>query len=160
MPEETRTEGIGDAPESRERETETREQEKRATEWKPAPLLPQPNPREGLEFRYVRASTRGEADNINVSQALREGWEPVLASDYPELQVVSDRGSQYPDNVLIGGLLLCSRPTEIGKQIQEHANKEVRDQMEAVDHNYFREQDPRMPMLRPERNTLITFGDN
>ncbi len=160
MPEETRTEGIGDTPESRERETETREQEKRATEWKPAPLLPQPNPREGLEFRYVRASTRGEADNINVSQALREGWEPVLASDYPELQVVSDRGSQYPDNVLIGGLLLCSRPTEIGKQIQEHANKEVRDQMEAVDHNYFREQDPRMPMLRPERNTRITFGDN
>ena len=161
MPEETRNEGIGAvAPESRDRETETREQEKRDTIWKPAPLLPQPNPREGLDFRYVRASARGEADNINVSQALREGWEPILATDYPELQVVSDRGSQYPDNVLVGGLLLCSRPTEIGDQVREYAEKEAQGQMDAVDHNYFREQDPRMPMLRPERKTRITFGDN
>ena len=103
---------------------------------------------------------RGEADNINVSQALRDGWEPVLSTDYPELQVVSDRGSQYPDNVLVGGLLLCARPTEIGDQVRRHAEKEAQGQMDAVDHNYFREQDPRMPMLRPERKTRITFGDN
>lgn len=161
MPEETRNEGIGtEVSASRDRETETREQEKRATPWKPAPLLPEPNPREGLEHRWVRASTRGEADNINVSQALRDGWEPVLASDYPELQVVSDRGSQYPENVLVGGLLLCSRPAEIGDQVRKHAEREAQGQMDAVDHNYFREQDPRMPMLRPERNTRITFGDN
>ena len=161
MPEETRNGGIGtEVLESRDRGTETREQEKRDTIWKPAPLLPQPNPREGLDFRYVRASARGEADNINVSQALRDGWEPVLASDYPELQVVSDRGSQYPENVLIGGLLLCARSAEVGKQVREHADREAQGQMDAVDHNYFREQDPRMPMLRPERNTRITFGDN
>tara|TARA_Y100001949_G_scaffold174434_1_gene181886 strand:- start:17 stop:502 length:486 start_codon:yes stop_codon:yes gene_type:complete len=161
MPDETRNEGIViDAPASRDRGTETREQEMRDTPWKPAPLLPQPNPREGLEFRWVRASTRGEADNINVSQALREGWVPILSTDYPELQVVSDRGSQYPDNVLVGGLLLCARPTEIGDQVRRHAEKEAQGQMDAVDHNYFREQDPRMPMLRPERNTRITFGDN
>tara|TARA_R100001594_G_scaffold105334_1_gene139917 strand:+ start:690 stop:1004 length:315 start_codon:yes stop_codon:yes gene_type:complete len=103
---------------------------------------------------------RGEADNINVSQAMREGWEPVLASDYPELMVISDRDSQYPDNVLIGGLLLCSRPSEIGKQIELHAMKEIDDQMEAVDRNYFREQDARMPMLQPERRSRISFGDD
>jgi len=103
---------------------------------------------------------RGEADNINVSQALREGWEPVLSTDYPELMIVSDRGSQYPDNVLIGGLLLCSRPSEIGMQIQEHANNEVAEQMDAVDRNYFREQDSRMPMLQPERRSRISFGDD
>ena len=146
--------------ESRSRETETREQEKRETPWKPAPLTPHPNPREGMEFRYVRASFRGEADNINVSQALREGWEPVLASDYPELMIVSDRDSQYPDNVLVGGLLLCSRAKGIGDQVREHAHQEVMGQMEAVDNNYFREQDSRMPMLKPERSTRITFGDD
>jgi len=145
---------------SRDRKIETREQEKRETPWKQAPLIPYPDPREGLEHRYVRASIRGEEDNINVSQALRDGWVPVLASDYPELQIISDRNSQYPDNVLIGGLLLCARPSAIGEQVRDYANKESQAQMEAVDRNYFREQDPRMPMLRPERNTRITFGDD
>jgi hypothetical protein len=145
---------------SRLRETETREKEKRETPWKPAPLLPSPDPREGLDFRYVRVSMRGEADNVNASQAFREGWEPVLSADYPELKVMSDRDSGYPDNVVVGGLLLCARPSEIGEQIQEHAQRESAAQMEAVDRNYFREQDPRMPMLKPERSSKITFGDN
>jgi hypothetical protein len=144
------------------RDLEDRDSEQRDTSssWKPAPLLPEPNPRDGLEHRYVRASMRGDADNINVSQALRDGWVPVLTSEYPELMVVSDRGSQYPDNVLIGGLLLCSRPTEIGDKFRELSRKESEGQMEALDRNYFREQDPRMPMLRPERKTRITFGDS
>lgn len=169
MADQSRTDGIDDldleVPEdieepTRNREIETRETNQRETPWKPAPLLPQPNPREGLDHRYVRASLRGEADNINVSQALREGWIPILSTDYPELQIISDRGSQYPDNVLIGGLLLMARPTEIGDQARAHASNEVMGQMEAVDRNYFREQDPRMPMLRPERSTRITFGDD
>ena len=146
--------------ETRDRGTETRDKEKRPTPWKPAPLLPTPNPREGLDHRYVRVSMRGEADNVNASQAFREGWEPVLSADYPELKVISDRGSQYPDNVVVGGLLLCSRPSEIGKEIADYARQEVMDQMEAVDRNYFREQDARMPMLHPERKTRITFGDS
>ena len=146
--------------ESRERETQTRDSDKREAPWKPAPMLPNPNPREGLDFRYVRVSMRGEADNINASQAFREGWEPVVSTDYPELQIVSDRGSQYPDNVVVGGLLLCSRPTETGVQERAHADREVAEQMDAVDRNYFREQDSRMPLLKPERSSRITFGDN
>jgi hypothetical protein len=141
------------------RDMETRETEQREESWKPAPLLPQPSPKEGIDFRYVRASMRGEADNINVSQALRDGWEPVLSSDYPELKIISDRGSQYPDNVLIGGLLLCSRPKEIGKKFAELATRESEQQMEGLERNYFREQDPRMPMIS-ERKSRITFGDN
>lgn len=153
---ESRKEGLS----SRLRETETRDTEKRETPWKPAPLLPSPNPREGLDFRYVRVSMRGEADNVNASQAFRDGWEPVVSADYPELKVISDRGSDYPDNVVVGGLLLCARPKEIGEKIAAHRNNEVMGQMEAVDRNYFREQDPRMPMLQPERKSRITFGDN
>jgi hypothetical protein len=148
------------AEERAPRTNETRESEVRKQEWKPSPLLPQPNPREGIDFRYVRASSRGESDNINVSQALRDGWEPVLSSDYPELMVVSDRGSQYPDNVVIGGLLLCSRAKEIGTQFADLANQEMQGQLEALDRNYFREQDPRMPLSKSERMTRVTFGDN
>tara|TARA_R110000751_G_scaffold186369_1_gene292801 strand:+ start:231 stop:677 length:447 start_codon:yes stop_codon:yes gene_type:complete len=141
------------------RDMETRETEKRSEPWKPAPLLPQPNPREGLDFRYVRASMRGNMDNINVSQALRDGWEPVVSSDYPELKVISDRGSQFPENVLIGGLLLCARPTEIGDEAKRLANEEVEEQVKGVDRSYFREQDSRMPMMS-EKNSRVTFGDN
>ena len=142
------------------RDTETRDSEVRETPWKPAPLLPEPDPRPGLDHRWARASSRGVADNINVSQAFRDGWEPVLASDYPELQIISDRDSQYPDNVLVGGLLLCARPTEIGEQFRELAERESHGQMEALDKNYFREQDPRMPLTKSERKTRVTFGDN
>jgi hypothetical protein len=142
------------------RELESREQEKRTKEWEIASILPQPSPREGLDHRYARASSRGTDDNINISQALREGWEPVLASDYPELQVMSDRGSQYPDNVLIGGLLLMARPKEIGDQFRERSKRESETQIEALDQNFFREQDPRMPLMKPNRKTRVEFGEN
>ncbi|MAH49764.1 hypothetical protein CMI37_28325 [Candidatus Pacearchaeota archaeon] len=146
--------------ETRNRELESRESEQRETPWKPAPMLPSPDPRDGLEFRYVRAGYRGEVDNINVSQALRDGWEPVRSEDYPELQITSDRNSQYPDNVLIGNLLLCSRPAELGDKIRKHGDREAQEQMDAVDRNYFREQDPSMPLLKPQRTSRITFGDD
>ena len=154
------TESRKEGSSSETRESTTRDTEKRKTPWKPAPLLPDPDPREGLDFRYVRVSMRGEADNVNASQAFREGWEPVVSAEYPELKVMSDRGSDYPDNVVVGGLLLCARPSEIGIEIDEHRQTEVNSQMEAVDRNYFREQDPRMPMLQSERNSRISFGDN
>lgn len=146
--------------ESRDRETDSREKEKRETPWKPASLMPTPHPREGFDFRYVRISMRGETDNVNVSQAFRDGWEPVVASQFPELKVVSDHESPFPDSIVVGGLLLCQRPSEVGVRVKEYAEKEVQQQMEAVDRNYFREQDSRMPLLRPERNTRITFGDD
>lgn len=154
------TESRKEGSSSKTRESTTRDAVKRKTPWKPAPLLPDPDPREGLDFRYVRVSMRGEADNVNASQAFREGWEPVVSAEYPELKVMSDRGSDYPDNVVVGGLLLCARPSEIGIEIDEHRQTEVNSQMEAVDRNYFREQDPRMPMLQSERKSRISFGDN
>ena len=143
-----------------ERDLESRDSEKRDEPWVPARQLPDPNPRPGLDHRYVRASMRGVADNINVSQAMRDGWVPVKAAEYPELKVVSDRGSQFPDCVEIGGLLLMARPSEIGEKIQEHAQAEVEEQMKGLDRNYFREEDPRMPMLDSERRTKVTFGDS
>jgi hypothetical protein len=36
--------------------------------------------------------------------------------------------------------------------------KRATDQMNTVDNNYLRENDPRMPLARPERKTRTTFG--
>ena len=100
----------------------------------------------------------GQADNTNVSAKFREGWEPVKASDHPELQVMSDIDSRYEGNVEVGGLLLCKNSKENIEARQEYL-QEINDrQMESVDNGYLRENDARMPLLKPERSTKVSFG--
>tara|TARA_Y100000361_G_C11111508_1_gene317859 strand:- start:198 stop:476 length:279 start_codon:yes stop_codon:yes gene_type:complete len=88
----------------------------------------------------------------------REGWEPVKAEDHPELMLESDVGSKYNGNIEVGGLLLCKAPEGKMKSRSEHFQKMADNQMQSVDNNYLRENDPRMPLLEPERSTRTTFG--
>jgi hypothetical protein len=82
----------------------------------------------------------------------------VKAKDYPELRVISDHGSRFPDNIEVGGLLLCAAPTDLVKDRVAHQNEVAQSQMQAVDRNFMRENDPRMPVLRPERSSRTSFG--
>ena len=67
------------------RETESRVKMERPKQWLPPELLPTPNPEDGYNFRWIRVSTLGTSDPMNVSSKLREGWEPVKASEHPEI---------------------------------------------------------------------------
>jgi len=101
----------------------------------------------------------GAADNMNVSRRFREGYEPVKASEFPELKLMTDLDSRFKDNIEVGGLLLCRAPTELVESRVQGQLNETRAQMEAVDNNYLRGSDPRMPVLQPERSTRQTsFG--
>lgn len=141
------------------RASEAREVEQRPTDsWKPASVLPTPDPQDGWVFRWIRTSTLGNADNTNVSQKFREGWIPVRSEDHVELQVMSDIGSRFEGNIEVGGLLLCKAPADIMNQRQEYFERMASTQMESVDNNFLRENDPRMPVLNPERSTRTTFG--
>ena len=141
------------------RTEETRDKTARKRTWERPSALPTPEPRDGIMYRWIRTSTLGDTDNRNVSMRFREGYTPVKASDYPELRVISDRDSQFPDNIEIGGLLLCSIPAEIVEDRSAQMAEKARQQMDSVDRNYLRENDPRMPMLRPERESRTTnFG--
>jgi hypothetical protein len=140
------------------RDNETREDEKREIVWRPSSLLPIPLPQPGYVFRWIRTATFGVADNKNVSARIREGWEPVKAVDHPELQIMSDRDSRFPDCVEVGGLLLCKNAIENVTARRNYYEKRATDQMSTVDNNYLRENDPRMPLLKPERKTRTTFG--
>lgn len=140
------------------RDTESREATTRQKSWAPPNLLPDPAPQDGYKFRWVRTSTLGNADPTNVSAKLREGWEPVRAADHPELQLMSDPNSRFKDGVEVGGLLLCKIPDEIVRQRTAYYEDMAARQMESVDNNYLRENDPRMPLLRPERATRVSFG--
>tara|TARA_X000001388_G_scaffold11475_1_gene6970 strand:+ start:933 stop:1370 length:438 start_codon:yes stop_codon:yes gene_type:complete len=140
-----------------QRDTETREMEFRTKTWERPTLLPMPNPRPGIEHRYIRTATLGQSDNPNVSSRFREGWTPILAKDYPELNhVMSDIDSRWKDNIEIGGLLLCSIATEKLKARREAHKEMANRQMESVDNSFLRNNDPRMPILKPERSTRTT----
>ena len=140
------------------RENQSREQEMRPTDtWRPASSLPVPNKREGLEHRWIRTSMLGQADNTNVSQKMREGWVPVKAIEYPEIDYLPDVGSRYPDNIEYGGLLLCAIPSEQLDQRNKYYSEMAVNQMTAVDNSYLSDQDPRMSKFQ-ENSSRTTFG--
>jgi len=139
------------------RELETREQTARKRNWIRPDTLPTPNPEAGYDFHWVRISTRGEVDAMNVSLKLREGWEPVKAVDHPEIFVAGVENDRFKDNVVIGGLMLCKTPSEMVQDRNEFFQDQAASQMRSVDHNLMRENDPRMPLFN-ERSTKVTFG--
>lgn len=139
------------------RDLETREKTARKRAWVRPETLPSPTPQEGYQYRWVRVSTRGEVDAMNVSIKLREGWEPVKASDHPEIFVSNVENERFKDNILIGGLLLCKAPVEMIEDRNEFYLNEAASQVRSVDNHLMRENDPRMPLFA-ERKTKVTFG--
>jgi len=142
------------------RQTETRQADERKRTWQRPELLPTPDAEDGYVFRWVRTSIAGTSDTKNVSSKFREGWEPVRAGDYPELKIVSDLDSRFPDNIEVGGLILCKCPAELMEQRRHAQQMQAEGQMQAVDNSYLRQSDPRMPMLKPERSTRVTSSES
>ena len=140
------------------RTTETREESKRKVSWTRPSMLPSPEPKNGIEYRWIRTSTLGNSDNTNVSSRFREGWTPVRKDDHPNLQVVSDIDSRFTDNIEVGGLLLCQNDAENVQARRDAQQRQAEGQMDAVDNSYLRNSDPRMPVLNPERSTRSSFG--
>jgi hypothetical protein len=139
------------------RDLETRATAARPTKWAPAQLLPDPTPEAGYAYRWIRVSTMNADDPRNISSKLREGWEPVKASDHPEIQLFGETNGRFPDSICVGGLLLCKTPAEFIEQRAAHFGQQAESQMQSVDNSYMRESDPRMPLFK-ERSTKVTFG--
>jgi len=53
--------------------------------------------------------------------------------------------------------MLCKMPKEMMDQRREHFAKIANNQMDAVDNNLMRENDPRMPIFN-DRKSNVTFG--
>ena len=140
-----------------DRELETRERTTRKKAWQRPETLPSPNPEPGNTYRWIRTSTHGQVDATNVSSKLREGWEPVKATDHPEITLVTIENEKFKDNVVIGGLMLCKAPIELVEERTEHFKEQTTNQIKSVDNNLMRENDPRMPLFH-ERKSKVTFG--
>jgi len=139
------------------RELETRDTAERPKSWQPASTLPEPDKQPGYEYRWVRSSMLNEADPRNVSAKLREGWEPVRIEEQPKFKMLVDPDSRFKDNVEISGLLLCKMPTEMVNQRNEYYANKANSQVQSVDNNFMRENDPRMPLFS-DRKSKTTFG--
>ena len=139
------------------RQLETRTEQERPKQWMPAELLPEPDRVPGFEYRYIRVATLNNSDPRNLSAKLREGWEPVPISEQPKLQMLADPASRFKDCVEIGGLLLCKTPSEFVKQRNAHFAQQAANQIESVDNNFMRQNDPRMPLFN-DRKSSTSFG--
>ena len=140
------------------REEQSREAESREMAWKPPSALPDPQPRPSLVHRWVRTSSGGQTDPINVANSFREGWVAVAGTEYPELRILNDPGTRWPEGIEVGGLLLCSAPASMLTQRTEHYHKMIKDQIQSVNDNLMREQDPRLKTMFREHVTTHSRG--
>jgi len=141
------------------RDLEGRDSDKRQRPWEPVQRLPAPKVPEGKSVRWVRTKIGTENDDMNVSQALREGWVPANIKDHPEMRIIPDINSRFEGNIEVGGLLLCFRDKEITEAEEAYQNEIRENQMKAVDNNLMKNNDARMPLLKPERHSVTNaFG--
>mgnify|MGYP006280627029 CR=1 FL=1 len=140
-----------------ERELETRAIQERPKQWTPPELLPEPDKQPGFAYRWIRVSTLNMADPRNLSAKLREGWEPVKIEEQPKFQLLIDPNSRFKDNIEVGGLLLCKSPEELVEQRNAYYQKQSEGQIDSVDNNLMRQNDPRMPLFN-ERKSSTSFG--
>jgi len=139
------------------RELESRTQTERPKSWQPASALPEPDKEPGYAYRWIRVSNLNVADPSNVSAKMREGWEPVKAEEQPKFQMMVDPNSRFKNNIEVGGLLLCKIPEEFMVQRSEHFAKKNQNQIDSVDNNFMRENNPKMPLFS-ERRSSSSFG--
>lgn len=139
------------------RELETRTTTERPKAWQPASVLPEPDKQPGYAYRWVRVSQLNQADPRNMSAKLRQGWEPVRIEEQPQFQTFVDPDSRYKDNIEVQGLLLCKMPNEFVEQRKEYYETQNKAQIDSVDNNFMRENDPRMPLFS-DRKSKTSFG--
>jgi hypothetical protein len=139
------------------RDMKTRATDERPKQWVPPELLPEPDKEAGFAYRWIRVSMLNKADPRNVSAKYREGWEPVTLEEQPKFKLLVDPDSRHKDGIEIGGLLLCKAPEEIVQQRNDYYAKQSQSQTDAVDNNFMRQSDARMPLFK-ERKSSTSFG--
>jgi len=90
----------------------------------------------------------GESDNNNVSKALREGYVPVKRDEHPELSAMTDNASRFPENIEIGGLLLCQISSATAAQRSAYYEARGQAQIDAADSDFLNQSSATMPIGR------------
>lgn len=140
------------------RETQSRERTERKMEWNPGSALDAPEPPLGYKHRWIRESVMEFDDKTNVHKKRQEGWDLVRAEEYPDyVGPVVDEG-RNAGVIGVGGLVLARIPVELVDQRNQHYQGVTQQQMDAVDRDWMRENNPAMPKLAPQRKSSVSFG--
>ena len=135
----------------------TRAKTARRKPWAPPSKLDAPKPKDGFKHRWIRTHLRGDDDQMNVHQRLREGYEPVRSDEYPDQQFASVEEGKHEGVIGNGGLMLAKIPEETVEERTEYFRDQTRNQMTAVDQDLMKEQHPSMPITN-DRQSRVTFG--
>ena len=138
----------------------TREKTARRKPWAPPSMLDAPEAPPGYQFRWIREATRGQDDKSNMSKRIREGYEPVRAEDYPEFEAPTIDSGSNTGVIGVGGLILAKVPEETAEERTAYFQNQADSAQKAVDQNYMRESDPRMPIKDSDiqRSSKVQFG--
>lgn len=140
------------------RETQSRERTERKMEWNPGSALDALEPPLGYKHRWIRESVMEFDDKTNVHKKRQEGWDLVRAEEYPDyVGPVVDEG-RNAGVIGVGGLVLARIPVELVDQRNQHYQGVTQQQMDAVDRDWMRENNPAMPKLAPQRKSSVSFG--
>ena len=84
-----------------------------ATRYRGKLYVDQHKVKKGYTYRWVRESSRNEADPSNVTDAQINNWQPVPASLHPEMVPPALPGDEAKQSQVIrrGGLILMMKPT-------------------------------------------------
>ena len=139
------------------RETQTRQSQERKV-WRPGTALEAPEPPLGFKHRWIRESVMEYDDKTNVHKRRQEGYDLVRAEEYPEYSgPIVDEG-RNAGIIGVGGLVLARIPEELADQRNQHYQKTTQNQMDAVDRDWMRENNPAMPKMAPQRKSSVSFG--
>ena len=142
------------------RSEDVRTKSTRPQTWKPPSSLDAPPAPEGYKHRWIRMETSGFDDRKNLTARLREGFELVRAEEYPDWDLPTIQDGKHAGVIAIGGLVLARIPIDLVQQRESYYRKQAQQQMDAVDNDLLRDQHPSMPMVKPERQSRVTFGGN
>lgn len=94
------------------------------------------------------------ADKMNLNRRRREGYEPVRASDHPELMAEILGADEMNGIVSVGGLILHKIPTEKVKARERYYNDHNARQVDAADSQYMSHNDHRLQKVVDRRSTF------
>tara|TARA_R100001443_G_scaffold117413_1_gene142316 strand:+ start:3735 stop:4196 length:462 start_codon:yes stop_codon:yes gene_type:complete len=140
------------------RTEQSREKNSRRKPWIPPSTLDAPDPPEGYTHRWIRESVMGNDDKKNLSARLREGFDLVRADEYPDFEAPTVNDGKHAGVIGVGGLLLARFPIESKKERDAYFQGKTDEQMTAVDNDLMREEHSSMPILKPDRQSRVTFG--
>ena len=142
------------------RNLDTREKQARPRGWAPPSNLDAPEPPEGFHHRWIRAEYRGQQDEKNVMGRLRSGYEPVMASEYPDrMDLPSIADGKWKGVIGVGGLILMRCPVEVKEDRDAYFQELTQGKQDSIDNDLMKDEHPSMPISK-EKRSRVEFGGN